>query len=714
MPLDQRAKASAITASGGRGKGLIWGFHQHDIRLDAAGDAILGAAQKYPAHGLRHAANPVACKKLMLDGPLRIAPVVVALFALLISGAAAAGEFRKADAPAWAEDLAIPPEIPAQRSQSPDGIYFLLSDDQITWQGPDKLSYSRTVTKVIERAGLERAAAISSDFAPEFEDLTLVRLNVIRDGKVIAWRDKLKEDIFRRETRLESGIIDGTLTVFLQLPDLKVGDTVDVIWLHRSAPVIKGAGQAVYEYLDYRVPVAETRVVVHWPSGVPLNVAALPDRIEHTATPESGGQRLEWRLLNAMPNKIEDNTPVEDDPDAAVRISADADWTRFSSLLAKYYEADYPLPPEWLARLDALKSQPDEDAAIAALRMVQDDIRYVSLSVGAGGIYARPPSEVITSGFGDCKDKALLYRVMLHHLGIDAAVALTDVNRGYALTNELPQANVFDHAIVQVRLDGKTYWADATASYEGGDFTTGAQPDFGFALPLRAKGQAFLEPLAVTPERSSSFITETFRFTVLGVFLDVQSEYRRDAANWKRQEFAVKTAQEISDGYFDYYRGHYPGLRMAQPVTVQDDRDRNIFATREMYFLSRTALAEPDLLADFRFGAEDFTSDLPRSPDGARIRPMTVGGAKSTRFVTRVVNGPIDFNPPPPVHLQNAGFEFDFNGTATPGGNMELEWMFRRTGAPVAAKDAAAVIRDDKLAEDNISWTWDISPRPQD
>lgn len=650
----------------------------------------------------------------MLDGQLRIAPVVVALFALLISGAAEAGGFHKGDAPAWAEDLPIPAEIPAQRTQSPDGIYFLLSDDQIGWQGADKLSYSRIVTKVIERAGLERAAAISSDFAPEFEDLTLVRLNVIRDGKVIAWRDKLKEDIFRRETRLESGIIDGTLTVFLQLPDLKVGDAVDVIWLHRSAPVIKGAGQAVYEYLDYRVPVAETRVVVHWPSGVPLNVAALPDRIEHTATPESSGQRLEWRLLNAMPNKLEDNTPVENDPDAALRISAEADWTRFSSLLAGYYNADYPLPPEWLARLDAIKSQPAEKAAITALRMVQDDIRYVSLSVGAGGIYARPPSEVITSGFGDCKDKALLYRVMLRHLGIDAAVALTDMDRGYALANELPQANVFDHAIVQVKLNGKTYWADATGSYEGGDFTTGAQPDYGFALPLRAKGQAFLESLPVTPERNSTFITETFRFTFIGVFLDVQAEYRHDAANWKRQEFAVKPAQEISDGYFDYYRGHYPGLQMTQTVTMQDDRDRNIFTTHEMYFLSRAALAEPDLLADFRLGAEDFTSDLPRRLDGERKLPMIVGGAKSTRFITRVVNGPIDFNPPAPVHLQNAGFQFDFSGTAKPGGNMELEWNFRRTGKTVPAKDVAAVIRDDKLAENSISWTWDLSPSPKD
>lgn len=561
----------------------------------------LASRKKYLADCLHHAANPIGCEKLMLDGQLRIAPVVVALFALLISGAAEAGGFHKGDAPAWAEDLPIPAEIPAQRKQSPDGIYFLLSDDQIAWQGADKLSYSRTVTKVIERAGLERVAAISSDFAPDFEDLTLVRLNVIRDGKIIAWRDKLKEDIFRRETRLESGIIDGTLTVFLQLPDLKVGDAVDVIWLHRSAPVIKGAGQAVYEYLDYRVPVAETRVVVHWPNGVPLHVAALPNRIEHVATPETGGQRLEWRLLNAMPNKLEDNTPVENDPDAALRISAEADWTRFSSLLAEYYQADYPLPPEWLARLDALKSQPAEKAAIAALRMVQDDIRYVSLSVGAGGIYARPPSEVITSGFGDCKDKALLYRVMLHHLGIDAAVALTDVDRGYALENELPQPSVFDHAIVQVKLKGKTYWADATGSYEGGDFTTGAQPDYGFALPLRVKGQAFLEPLPVTPERNSTFITETFRFTFIGVFLDVQAEYRHDAANWKRQEFAVKPAQEIGDGYLDYYRGHYPGLRMTQTITMHDDRDRNIFTTHEVYFMSRAALAEPDLLTDFSF-----------------------------------------------------------------------------------------------------------------
>lgn len=634
---------------------------------------------------------------------------------MLASAQAQAGGFSRGDAPTWTEDLPIPEPIASQVALSPDGVYFLLSDSQIKWQGEDKFNYYRTVSKVIERAGLERTAAISFDFAPEFDDLTLLRLNVIRDGKVIEWRDRVKEDIFRRETQLESGIIDGTLTTFLQVPDLKVGDTVDVIWLRRSAPVIKGAAPAVREYLDFSVPVAETRVLVHWPKDVPLNVAALPNRIAHSATAEAEGQRLEWRLLAGMPNKWEDNTPVENNPDAILRISGDSNWSHFSALLAEYYDADYPLPPEWHARVDALKSLPRDKAAIAALRMVQDDIRYVSLSVGAGGIYARKPDEVIASGFGDCKDKALLYRVMLRQLGIDASVALTDLDDGYALPNELPQSAAFDHAIAQVKLNGETHWVDPTGSYEGGDFNSATQPDYGFALPLRHEGQAFLEPMPVVPERVwQTAVTETYSFNFMGLFLNVSTEYRGGAADWHRRKWAVKPAQEISEDFFDYYAGYYPGLVAPQTITMQDDRERNLLTTQETYFLSKAALNAPDLLTDFRFGADDFTSNLPDTPREPRQRPMTVGAPNLTSYITRILHAPIEFNPPEAVHLKNPGFQFDFSSTASEGGNMEMVWNFRRSGKVVAAADAAAVLRDGKEVSKNTSWSWDLSPEGPD
>lgn len=48
----------------------------------------------------------------------------------------------------------------------------------------------------------------------------------------------------------------------------------------------------------------------------------------------------------------------------------------------------------------ALAHATPEARAFAALRLVQDELRYVSLSVGAGGYFARSPVEVIAARTG--------------------------------------------------------------------------------------------------------------------------------------------------------------------------------------------------------------------------------------------------------------------------------------------------------------------------
>lgn len=632
---------------------------------------------------------------------------------MLLSNPAQAGGFSRADLPAWTEDLPIPADIPAQIAQSPDGVYFPLADTQIRWQGETKITAYRTVTKVIKRAGLEATAAIHFDYEPDFDDLKLLRLNILRDGKTIALRDTVKEDTFRRETQLENGIIDGSLTVFLQVPDLRVGDALDVIWLLASDPAIKGSAPAVRELLEYSVPVAQTRVVVHWPKDQKLNVGSLPDRVIQTSTDETGGTRLEYRRDGAMANIHEENTPFDNYPDAVLRISGDSDWMRFSSLLAGYYEVEYPLPPEMLSKLDALKSLPKDQAAIAALRMVQDDIRYVSLSVGAGGIYARKPTEVITSGFGDCKDKALLFRTMLRYLGVDALVALTDLDQGWGLRRELQQSTVFDHAIVQVKLGGKTYWFDPTASDQGGDFSTAAPPDYGFALPLSPKGQAFLEPMPATAEQVwQVFVHETYSFNLLGLLLTVQTDYDGGAADWHRQNWANKTQQDISDNLFNYYADRYPGLTATRPATMTDDRATNHLIIKEYYFLPRSALYEPALLQDFSFVADDFTNTLPKATAKPRQTPMTTGGPMMDHYLIEISNAPTDFTAPEAVHLHNQAFNYDFTAEASAKGNMTLDWQYRRNGTIVPAKDAAAILSDAAIAQTNRSWTWDLTPDP--
>jgi transglutaminase-like putative cysteine protease len=622
-----------------------------------------------------------------------------------------AQELFRGTAPDWVQPITVPDPTPALLEMAEDGQLYVLSDQQVAWAGEERFTYQRTATKVTERAGLEATAAISIDFDPAFEVVTLTRLVVIRDGVEIDQSD-LAADVFRRETQLEDGILDGTLTAFLQVKDLRVGDVVDYAYVRRSLPLVKGGSRGGMAYLEYSVPVAESRLILNWPTDWPTYFSGWPKRVEYKQTPYAGGIRHQWVRLNHVPVDVEENTPIEYDNDALIRYSADADWAGIVGALSPYYMADYPLGQVWDDKVNAIRNNyfSDGERAVAALRAVQEELRYVSLSIGAGGIFARKPEESTASGFGDCKDKALLLRVMLDRLGIEAYVALTDIDEGYALPKAKPYLGAFDHAIVRATVDGVEFWMDPTMSHQGGDIYSSATPDYGFALPLTGDQQV-LQAIAISPDTQwSRWSEERFNFTLAGVFLGVTTVFQGEAADSYRDRVATTPKRDIERDYLDYYAGLYPGTRQVLPLGVTDDLTMNQITVEERYFLPGPSLFENGLREDFGFGAEDFADNLPDAQVGARVAPMFTGSAATFSHTVTITNAPISFTPPEGVTRENAAFNFYFEGWETGTGGMTLQWTFTRKGPVIRPDDVAAVL-DDADAVEGASWfTWDLRP----
>lgn len=622
---------------------------------------------------------------------------------------------ERAPIPDWVDDLPIPAVDPALQERAVDGVHYIVSDHQIQWDGADQHSYGRTVLQVTDRAGLEQAATISFDFDPKLDRIILTRLMIIRDGREIDLRDSVREEVLRREQRLDEGIIDGTLTAWLQVPDLRVGDMVDYSSIRVMKPLVPGGERSSFSTLEWGVPVQLSRTVVLWPEDWTMLAAPLPDRVVHVESPVPGKGviRHEWQRLGHIPERWEDNIPPGYEPEAVLRFTAEADWGFLSAALTPHYAADYPLTPDWEGKVAAIAATnfTPEHRAIAALRLVQDELRYVSISVAAGGYFARLPAEVIASGFGDCKDKSLLLTAILRRLGVNATVALTDIDAGHALPMDVPMPGVFDHAIVRIRLDGQSHWVDPTASHQGGDFASAAPPDYGWALPLTGAGQTALEPIAVTPEQAwSTDVTESYTFSAVGVLLEVTSVYGGGAADSMRQRWATTHVSDISYDYFQYYQGRYPGLTMMRDMEKRDDRAANRFEMVERYLLPQDQLGGTDLEVNFPFSAEDFASNLPDRLTAPRRSPLAVGPAAVFRHHVRVRKAPIEFTAPEAVQIDNPGFSFEMKAETSGPGSLDLIWQYRRSGLPVAADKAAGVIADGDRVYDLTWFTWDLRP----
>ncbi len=638
-----------------------------------------------------------------------LAPVFALCLTLL---PAAAQELFTGPNPNWVTVTDLPDATPALLEQATGGVLFLLSDEQVSWQGDEKLTYFRAATLVTDRYGMEDAATLQFVFDPAFESLTLTRVAVIRAGQVIDHTETVQADILRRETQLEDGILDGNLTALVQVPDVRVGDVVDYSFVRRTLPIIDVANRSGTAYLEFDVPVVLSRVAIDWPESWPIYISGWPERVEYAQTPGEGVTRHVWTRRDHIPVVTEDMVPPRYSESSIIDYTALPDWSGIAAPISDFYMKSYPLGPEWDAKLRTIRDEnaTDEERVIAALRAVQNDLRYVSLSIGDGSLLARLPAVTTASGFGDCKDKALLLRTMLDKMGIEAYVALTDLDEGHALPDAKPMLWAFDHAIVKVVVNDTTYWMDPTASHEGGDIYQSSTPDYGYALPLTGPNQQQLEPIDLGYASTwSSYIDETYDFSLLGVYFTVNTTWTGPAANGFRQELGSSSRSAISADYLDFYADRYPGIRLLAPIEVTDDLTYNSITVVERYLIPTPALYDAGLREDFEFSAQNYAEGLPQGA-GPRVAPVDLGAPANYFHRVTVYGAPIDFTLPDAASLYNDAFSFNFYAYGGETGAMTLEWSYNTVNRVVSADAMAQVTQDAAIVADNAWFTWDLRP----
>lgn len=108
---------------------------------------------------------------------------------------------------------------------------------------------------------------------------------------------------------------------------------------------------------------------------------------------------------------------------------------------------------------------------------VSAHVRYVALLFGDGGIAPHAADSVLTNGYGDCKDHAVLYSALLKAKGISSEPVIINATNGYFLPT-VPQLLTFNHMIVWLPEFG--LYADTTSN------TTpfGALPQFEYGKPV--------------------------------------------------------------------------------------------------------------------------------------------------------------------------------------------------------------------------------------
>jgi hypothetical protein len=537
--------------------------------------------------------------------------------------------FFVGDVPAFAK----PHEIAAQWDPNAPGAdetvwRYWMYDEQVDHRKGVDATYVDYAYEPRSASYVGDAGRYQIEFNPEYQRLVLHKVELRRDG---AWQDRLLPDkisLARRESDFEKDMSDGRVTALIVLDDVRVGDVVRIRYtVTGSNPIL--AGQA-YDLLrtSWSNPLLDAHLRVLYDAGT--EVLFRQDNGAKAPLIEDTQDGVEVRVDAHASASVQDegDYPTWYSPWPAVQVGPARTWADVVEWALPLYPAADTLPADLEARIVEWKRLPDANARLhAALRAVQDDVRYFGVEMGSSTHRPATPSVTWNRRYGDCKDKAYLLSTILARMDIAASPALVSTTRGTAMRRVVPTAAAFNHVIVRAMIDGKPVWMDPTMTQQGGDPRATDLSDYGLVLPILASTTALAQIDA--PAKPDSGVSSVEYFTPQPkdgtVRFAIETTYTGAAATKMRHWLSNLRSDDLKRRYADYYRKRYGALDVEQAPTVQDDREGNTLKVTESYLLKgpyekeNGATRALDLYAQ----ALDNPTDLPRTI--ARKGPLDTG-----------------------------------------------------------------------------------------
>jgi transglutaminase-like putative cysteine protease len=425
-------------------------------------------------------------------------PVWLAVFAVPAAsqGSADPPQLSQGPAPAW-----VKPSQPLPLPVDASGLAFIRAQDvlvhldrtgQFTYFG-NRIVLLQPQALALGNIGLSWNPASGK---PVIHAVKIHRgtetIDVLRDSKF---------EILRREDQLEAAMLTGTLTAVLKVPDLRVGDELELAYtLPSSDPTLRDENAGLLVVSGATMP-GRYRLGLSWDKGEEPQVRASDDL---RGTVEKSASGFDIRLDNPSILTPPKDAPLRYSWQRLVEFSDFGTWPDLSRRFSGLFREAATLHTDSSLRKEAARIAADHPGALAraqaALKLVQQQVRYVYIGLDGGNFRPASADDTWQRRYGDCKAKTALLLALLRELGIAADPVLVR-NQGSddGFDGRLPNPALFDHVLVRATLEGKAYWLDGTLPAVA---TPSQVPDFPYhwVLPVTEAGHE-LEAVPWTPQR---------------------------------------------------------------------------------------------------------------------------------------------------------------------------------------------------------------------
>jgi transglutaminase-like putative cysteine protease len=175
-----------------------------------------------------------------------------------------------------------------------------------------------------------------------------------------------------------------------------------------------------------------------------------------------------WELRNISSYGLEQMMPPRRNFVKYVKFSP-SEWNSWNDIAYWYYNNFFKTELELTDKIKAKAREltnnlDDEVSKITAIYNYVQNLRYVAIQLGDGGIRPSKPEKVLEREYGDCKDKSILLISLLRSLGINAKPVLVLTYSAGTMDLSFPSWN-FNHMIVKVEADNnRSVWLDPTVT----------------------------------------------------------------------------------------------------------------------------------------------------------------------------------------------------------------------------------------------------------
>jgi transglutaminase-like putative cysteine protease len=470
---------------------------------------------------------------------------------------------------------------------------LLLRDVQINARTQE--TFHHEARQLLAREGVQNGSHISVDFNPGRQSLVLHWVKIWRGLNTF---DKLNLEnvkVIEPERALEQYLFTGEKRALLLLDDVRAGDIVDYAY------TIRGDDPAENSNMREAIPLREYEPVEHlatrllWPEGRPLYLKNHGADAKPFTVKKDGMTEFIWDYKKVPGLKLEDSLPTWYDPLPWVQWSEFQKWPDVIKWELTIFTNSTPLSPELARQIKEWRALPAaEDRVLAVLRFVQDEVRYQGIETGAEAFTPADPSLVFARRFGDCKDKTMLCVTVLRALGIEACPVLVSTTWRKTIEDWQPTATAFDHAIVQVTVDGQHYFLDPTVGFERGPLAARSWPDYGRGLVLdpKATGLTVIRDCPVQP-RTTVLEYAVVRILPLPTNLKIITIADGADADAMRRRLATTTPSEMENDNLNAFAALYPGITRSAPLEHTDDEKANEIVVTDYYQIANFWSALP-------------------------------------------------------------------------------------------------------------------------